>query len=90
MQLDKADIFAQNFRNPDTRVDNRLLKQQAEQEQQNKEILCQVVLAVEFLAKQGLPFRGNKDDKVDFADESVNRGNFIALLQLLGKFSSNL
>ena len=87
---EKADIFAQNFRNPDTRVDNRLLKQQAEQEQQNKEILCQVVLAVEFLAKQGLPFRGNKDDKVDFADESVNRGNFIALLQLLGKFSNNL
>ena len=27
---EKADIFAQNFRNPDTRVDNRLLKQQAE------------------------------------------------------------
>ena len=45
---------------------------------------------MEFLAKQGLAFRGNKDDKVDFSNESFNRGNFIATLQLLGKGNSIL
>ncbi len=87
---EKADLFAQNFRNPDDRIDNQLLKQQHKQEQKNKDILRLIVIAVEFLAKQGLPFRGNSDDKVDFSDESVNRGNFVALLQLMGKFSSTL
>lgn len=82
---EKADVFIQNFKTPDARIDNRLMKQQSEQEQKNKEVLRQIVLAVEFLAKQGLPFRGNKEDRVNFADESVNRGNFIAILQLLGK-----
>ncbi len=63
------------------------MKQQNKQEQTNKDILRLIVIAVEFLAKQGLPFRGNNDDKVDFSDESINRGNFVALLQLMGKFS---
>ena len=40
---------------------------------------------MEFLAKQGLAFRGHRDDKVDFSSEATNRGNFIALLQLLAK-----
>ena len=61
------------------------MKQRVQQEEENKEILRQIVLAVEFLAKQGLPLRGHRDDKVDFANEHINRGNFIAVLQLLAK-----
>ena len=49
-----------------------------------------LVLAVEFLAKQGLPFRGHRDDKVDFSIEDVNRGNFIATLQLMANRDSIL
>ena len=45
----------------------------------------QIVLAIEFLAKQALAFRGHCDDKVDFSKEGTNRGNFIATLQLLVK-----
>ena len=48
--------------------------------QENKHILSQIVLTVEFLAKQGLPLRGHRDDKVDFTREDKNRGNFIAAL----------
>ena len=35
---------------------------------------------MEFLARQGLPLRGHRDDRVDFANEDINRGNFIAVL----------
>lgn len=80
---EKADLFTLSS---ETRIDNRLLKQQAQQGEKNKKVLCEIILAVEFLAKQGLPFRGNNDDKVNFTDETLNRGNFIALLQLMGKF----
>ena len=61
------------------------MKQKVQQEEENKEILRQIVLTVEFLAKQGLPLRGDRDDKVDFANEDINRGSFIAVLQLLAK-----
>ena len=87
---EKVDFFVRGFQDPSERIDIRLLKQQAEQEKINKEVLRLIVLAVEFLAKQGLAFRGNNDDKVDFSDESFNRGNFIATLQLLAKGNSIL
>ena len=62
-----------------------------EQEEENKEILHHIVHCIEFLAKQGLPFRGHRgEDKVDFTDETINRGNFIAALQLLAKGNSTL
>ena len=51
----------------------------------NKHILRQFVLAVEFLAKQALPFRGHHEDKVDFSVEDMDRGNFIAMLQIVAK-----
>ena len=51
----------------------------------NKHILSQIILAVEFLAKQGLAFRGHRDDNVDFSNEDTNCGNFIATLQLMAK-----
>ena len=87
---EQADLFKHNFRNPDQRIDSRLIKHKAQQEKENKEILRQIVLAVEFLAKQGLPLRGDRDDKVDFAHEDINRGNFIAVLQLLSKGNISL
>ena len=70
------------------RVDHfghRAEKSKENQISQNNEVLKQIVLAVEFLAKQGLPFRGHRDDKVDFSLESKNKGNLVATLQLLAK-----
>ena len=47
-------------------------------------------MAVEFLAKQGLAFRGHCDDRVDFSSYEINIGNFVALLQLLVKGNNPL
>ena len=86
----QADLFKLSFEKADSRVDTMLLKHKDQQSLENKEILRQIILAVEFLAKQGLPLRGHRDDKVDFATEGSNRGNFIAALQLLAKGNSTL
>ena len=66
------------------------MTQQNQQSEENKEIVRQIVLAVEFLVKHNLPFRGHRDDKVKFATADINRGNFIATLQLLAKGNSLL
>ena len=63
----------------------QLMKQQQQLAEKNKEVLRQIVLAVEFLANQSLPFRGHCDDKVDFSCDDTNRGNFVATLQFLAK-----
>ena len=82
---EKADLFAQTFQNPKRRVDVSLMETQKVQAEENREILRCTVLAVEYLAKQGLSFRGHRDDKVDYSVSDANRGNFIALLQLMAK-----
>ena len=76
MQL-KGLIFKQNFVRPSVRVDRMLLKQQSQQVEQNRLIFRQIVLCVEFLAKQGLSFKGNIEKKVGFTNDTINRGNFI-------------
>ena len=47
-------------------------------------------MAVEFLAKKGLSFRGHRDDRVDFGVMDDNEGNFIVTLQLMAKDNSKL
>ena len=54
-----------------------LAKNRSELEKQNREILWQIVFAVEFQAKQGLSFIGHEGDKVNFTYQSINSGNFI-------------
>ena len=56
------------------------MKQKGQKGTMNIEILRQIILAVEFLVKQGVPLRGYHDDKVDVTNEDINRGNFIAVL----------
>lgn len=82
---EKVDLFLHNYSNPSARVDSQLMKVRDQTVDENKHILKQIILAVEFLAKQGLPFRGHRDDKVDFSTADTNRGNFVATLQLIAK-----
>ena len=42
-------------------------------------------MAVEFLAKQDLAFTTHRDDHVDFSSYEIDRGNLVALLQVLAK-----
>ena len=68
----QANLFLLSVRNPDLRIDARLMAQSDQQVKTNTEILWQIVMAVEFLAKQGLAFSGHRDDKVDFTNEDMN------------------
>ena len=58
--------------------------------QENMHILLQIVLTVEFLAKQCLRLRGHRDNKVELTRENNNRGNFIAALLYKAKSDSLL
>ena len=82
---ERVDLFLHNFLHSSERIDSMLLKQNNQLADENKHILCQIILAVEFLSKQGLAFRGHRDDNVDFSSEDTNRGNFVATLQLMAK-----
>ena len=73
-----------------SRVDSRLLKQQEKQHRKLKKFFAKQLHNVKFLAKQGLPFRGLRKDKMDFSDCSVNRGNIAATMQLNGKDNATL
>ena len=48
--VEQADLFRQNYCNPEARIDACLLRQQDKQANENKEILHHIVMAVEFLA----------------------------------------
>ena len=48
---EQADLFKQTFKNPDRYRDSQLATSVANQAIENKEILRQIILAVEFLAK---------------------------------------
>ena len=85
---ERADLFLRNVNNPTERVDTRLMNGKNQQAEENKHILRQLVLAVAFLAKQALPFRGSHDHGVDFLKEDTNRANFVATLQLMAKGDS--
>ena len=53
---------------------------------ENEQILRQIVRAILFLAKQGLPFRGNVED----ITLNSNPGNFLALLKSYAETDSTL
>ena len=86
----QVDLFLLSVRNLHSRIDVRLMAQSDQQVKESNEILRQIVMAVEFIAKQGLAFRGHRDDNVNFTNEDMNRGNFIATLQLMAKENSVL
>ena len=50
---ERADLFLRNYNNPSERIDTRLMRGRDQQASENKHVLSQIILAVEFLAKQG-------------------------------------
>eukprot|EP00118_Oscarella_pearsei_P012311 m.89759 g.89759 ORF g.89759 m.89759 type:complete len:89 (+) comp36624_c0_seq4:958-1224(+) len=81
---EQSNSSVHNNDNPGDRADSLLLSIKDKYENENKEVLRQIVKAVEFLGKQNLSFRGHRDDKVDFEEKlKTNRGYFIAILELL-------
>ena len=75
--MQSAEILHSTIKNPSSCIHvmtNHILQSQISE---NKQITCQIVRAVIFLAKQGLPFHGD----VERVQTNKNPGNFLALLK---------
>ena len=84
MQL--ADVLKTSVERPASRVDvmsNHTLQAQIAR---NKHILREIVRCIRYLAKQGLPFPGDKES----IDSGGNPGIFLALMKLLAEKDSIL
>lgn len=82
----KATVTLKTF--GDTRIDLQLDEQRRretamhnEKVKQNREILKRLIDCVIFLGKQELPFRGHDEGK-----GSLNRGNYLELLDFLAEY----
>uniref|UniRef100_A0A1X7UA98 TTF-type domain-containing protein n=2 Tax=Amphimedon queenslandica TaxID=400682 RepID=A0A1X7UA98_AMPQE len=79
--VQSADTLRATVVNPISRIDvinNSTLQKQINE---NQQILRQIVRAIVYLAKQGLPFRGDVED----LPLSKNPGNFLALLRVFAE-----
>ncbi len=79
--LAMADTLKLSVENPSTRVDVMFSDSIQKKITENEHILRQIVRAILYLGKQGLPFRGNAE-KVSL---SSNPGNFLALLKFFAE-----
>ena len=75
--LQEADILKGTIENPASRLDVMVDNSLQARMNENKHIIRQIVQAVVFLAKQGLPLRGDVED----IQSKKNPGNFLALLK---------
>ena len=81
-----ADALKSSVDNPRTQIDVMFSDAIQKKINENEQILRQIVRAILFLAKQGLPFRGNVED----ITLNSNPGNFLALLKSYAETDSTL
>ena len=71
-----TDILKNSIDNPASRIDVMANSDIQMRMDENRHIIRQIVCAILFLGKQGLPFRGDNED----LNITKNPGNFLALL----------
>ena len=79
----KARAFKLNRQDPSKAVNMMWNNAKIERVQKNRSRLITIIQCVILLAKQGLPFRGYREDVEYTSNPNNNPGNFKALLQLL-------
>ena len=73
------------------RIDVQLNKVTNQNIKSNEAILLHIVDSARLCAVQQIPFRGHRDDKIQFTQELTdNEGNFIAIIRLLAKSNPGL
>lgn len=75
----KMDAFKNTTADSSTSIGSRLCKERDERIKMNTEIIRSLLECVIFLGKQGLSYRGHRDDCTN--EDVVNSGNFIELVQ---------
>ena len=80
--LEAAQVFTAVMKNPDLAIDNRLCSERTKRAAENRSKLLSIAATVLFCGRQGLAFRGHRDDAPSTKENShANQGNFLALLQ---------
>ena len=85
--LTGLDDFVKAMENPDQTVTSRMNDELIRIRAENTKKLTTIISHLHYLAKQGLPIRGHRDDSTASADN--NRGNFIELLEHQAKVSND-
>ena len=79
--LEKAALFTKMMNNPDLTVDHRLSSERSMCAAENRLKLKSIAETVIFCGRQGLAFRGHRDDTPTKENLHANHGNFLGLLQ---------
>lgn len=78
--VEAAAVFAAVMKNPDLAIDHRLSSERSKRAAENHCKLLSIAETIIFCGRQGLAFRGHRDDTSTKEDSSANQGNFLALL----------
>ena len=79
--LEAATAFTAAMKNPEVAVDRRLSSERSKRAAENQLKLQSIAETVIFCGRQGLAFRGHRDDTPAVReDPDANHGNFLALL----------
>ena len=75
----KMNEFIVQHRSPSSAINVRLDNEAKKQMEANKQVIESLLKVVMLLGKQGLPFRGHRDDKIDWVDtdSEENPGNLV-------------
>ena len=79
--VQSADILKETIDNPNSRLDVMSSSILQSNITENKHIFKQIVRAIEYLAKQGLAFRGHRER----TESTSNPGNFLSLLRVFSE-----
>ena len=78
----KAKAFKQTLEKPGTKISNQFDNQKIQNIKANRALLCHIICAVIYHAKQGRAFRGSNESQ-----DSANGGCFLELLHTLALYS---
>ena len=80
--MTKMKEFIDRYENPSQAVDVMMQSQLQQTMARNQLVIESLLRIVLFCGKQGLAFRGHRDDRVDWSQEaSINEGNFVQLVR---------
>ena len=79
----EAEGIKDRFRKPEATLPCRISKEKEVRLEKYKHILLTIARVVHMLGKQGLPFRGHRDNLKDIHEEKNNPGNFIEVLKMI-------
>ena len=78
--VEAAAAFTAVMKNPDLAIDHRLSSERSKRAVEYRRKLLSIAETIIFCGRQGLAFRGHRDDASTKKDSSTNQGNFLALL----------